>query len=268
MEEKSSMLKRPESWASTTIGAMCFLLVGLQMMAFEIPVDWDLNKWLQENAVYMLLFWLGLGPVGFAAGWISGFPRWSYPYTGMAFIMALYMSNVATPGIRILGHTFGSRDLWGVRSFIPLVLAVLVALIFSRPRNQLPRLLGNLFQEGSILSFLMLGCMPLLVMIPFDEIDRLYSLYYMALVMVLMVITAVLYLRMRSRWGSSLALIIGIAVIIAIVEAGSIVYWLKNGWVNVTASIIQAVIVALFLSAPALSQMLHDLKGHKQLTAA
>ncbi len=268
MENKQSTLQPQESWAGAAAGALCFILVGLQMMAFEIPIDWALNNWLQVNAVYMLLFWLGLGPAGYALGWISGFPRWSYPYTGMAIIMALYMTMVATPGIRILGYTFGPRDMWGLRAFIPLLLATLIALVFSRPRNQLPRLFGNIRQDPSILSFLLFGFMPLLVMIEFDEIDRLYSLYYMALVAVLMVITAVIYLRLKSGWARSLALIAGTAIIIAITEAGSIAFWQENGWVNVQGSIIQGAVVALILSIPALVGFGRDLWMRRRLQSA
>lgn len=265
MENRRTSLAEQESWAGTAAGALCFALTGLQMMAFEIPHGWALNQWLQENAVLMLLFWLGIGPVGYALGWMRGFPRWSYPYTGMAIIMALYMTMVATPGIRILGYTFGPRDMWGWRAFVPLALATLIAVLFSRPRNQLPRLFGNIRQDPSILSFLLFGFMPLLVMIEFDEIDRLYSLYFMALVAALMVIAAVVYLRSRTGWSRSLSLILAMIVIIAVSEAGSIAFWQENGWVNVEGSIVQGAVVALILSIPALVELVRDLSARRRM---
>lgn len=268
MQNRETKLPERESWAGAAAGALCFVLVGLQMMAFEIPHNWALNDWLQQNSLVMVLFWLGIGPVGYALGWVRGFPRWSYPYTGMTAIMTLYMTSVATPGLTLLGYTFGRRDLWGWRAFVPLALATLIALLLSRPRNQLPRLFGNIRQDPSILSFLLFGFMPLLVMIAFDEIDRLYSLYFMALVAALMVLAAILYLRTSTGWGRSLALILAVTVITGVAEAGSIAYWLEYDGVNVQASIIQGAVVAFILSIPALVELARDLRLRRQVQSA
>jgi hypothetical protein len=83
-----------------------------------------------------------------------------------------------------------------------------------------------------------------------------------------MVIAAVAYLRSKTGLGRSLALIIAMVVIIAVAEAGSIAYWLENGWVNVSGSVIQGAVVAFILSIPALIELVRDLTLRRGLQGA
>ena len=137
-EPESAKQHKPGSWAGVAAGVGFFLLVGLIMAAGEIPHEWALAESIYRNASMLFLGLIVIAPIGFAVGWVRGFPRWSYPYTGLAIIISLYMSQVATPGLRLFGYIFGSNDAWGWRAFIPLLTAALVAALISEPHNQLP----------------------------------------------------------------------------------------------------------------------------------
>jgi len=76
----------------------------------------------------------------------------------------------------------------------------------------------------------MVGVLPMLVVVAFDEIDRIYSLYFMIPFGVLLVGMAVFYLQGRNAWHRVLALTAGVNAIIFPAVIGTISYWLpRNG---------------------------------------
>ena len=79
-----------------------------------------------------------------------------------------------------------------------------------------------------MLSYLMIGLLPLLIAFQFDEIDRLYSLYFMVPFAVLLVGMVLLYLRSKSTYQQVLVLTIGVLAIIFPSVLGSNSYWLNH----------------------------------------
>ena len=72
--------------------------------------------------------------------------------------------------------------------------------------------------------------MPLLISISFDEVDRLYSLYFMIILALLMSSTALLYLRGHQLWPRVGALLIGILSTTTITVIAPSAYWQQHGW--------------------------------------
>ena len=246
----------PSSWAETLAGMTLFLISGLGLILNEVPHDWVVPLWLTHLAGALLLAYLLVPAIGFGLGWIWGFPRWSYPYLGLALLVSLYMMNVATPGLRILNYTFGRNDQWGWRAWIPVSVMIVIALLITRSLRPLLKLFTNIWADWTLVTFGMFGFMPLLIGIGFDEVDRLYSLPFMVASTFLMVGTALAYLRSTRQWQRVLALLIGIILILTIVAIAPTVYWLENGWVNVQGVVVGGTIVGLVMFSPALIGLL------------
>ncbi len=239
------------SWPASLAGAALFLLWGLGLIAGEIPHEWAVPTWIYALVgILCVIGLIVLPPIALCFGWIKSFPRWSYPYVGHMLIFSLYMTNVTTPGLHFFGYPIFGRELWGWRAWIPLSVIGLISLLATRSLRPLLRLFSNIWQDWTLLTFGMFGVLPLLVAIGFDEVDRLYSLYFMVILALLMTSMALLYLRSRHQWSRILALLIGIIPTIAITVLAPTLYWRQNGWVNPQAVAMQGVTVLLVMFSP------------------
>jgi hypothetical protein len=92
----------------------------------------------------------------------------------------------------------------------------------------------------------MYGFMPLIIMIAFDEIDRLYSLYFMILLTVLMCCTSLLFLLSPKPVMRSVSLVGGVLVTLAVIEVGSTVFWASQtpSGVNIAMMILWTLVLA------------------------
>lgn len=246
----------PGSWGEALAGMTLFLISGLGLIFNEIPHEWVVPLWLTHLAGALLLASLLVPAIGFGIGWIRDFPRWSYPYSGLALLVSLYMMNAATPGLRILNYTFGRNDPWGWRAWIPVSVMAVIALLITRSLRPLFKLFTNIWEDWTRLTYGMFGFIPLLIWIGFDEVNRLYSLPFMVALTFLMVGTALTYLRSARQWQRVLALLVGIILIVTIVAAAPTVYWLENGWVNVQGTVMMATIVVAVMFSPVLISLL------------
>jgi hypothetical protein len=245
--------------AQAIMGSLPFLVFGLFLILIEIPIDWKLPAWFDTFAGLIFVLLLILPAIGFSIGWVQKFPRWSYPYTGMAFVMALYIANVTTPGLNILGYPIFGREPWGWRACIPLATAFVAALAISRSFQPFGKLFTNLWEDWSILSYLMVGLLPLLITFQFDEIDRLYSLYFMVPFAVLLVGMVLLYLRSTSTRQRVLVLTIGVIAIIFPSVWGSNSYWLNHNGMYLSGAsrmLFLAGKIALIMLVPAWLELL------------
>jgi hypothetical protein len=246
----------PASWPAALVGTALFLLLGLDLILGEIPHHWPVPAWLPLLRGRLFLSTLALPAIGLGVGWVKGFPRWSYPYTGYVLLSSLYTMSVATPGLRILGYTFGPNDYWGSRAWIPFFAMAVVALLITRSLRPLLKLFTNAGKDWTLLTFGMFGFMPLLVAFGFDEVDRLYSLYFMVALTLVMAGTALAYLRSARLEQRALALFAGITLVVAVVTVAPAIYWLEHGWANLTGGVIGGAIVVVIMSFPLLASLL------------
>ena len=252
------------------MGALPFFFFGLVMIMLELPFFvFDLD-WFKSLGGYLLFVFLILPAIGFGIGWVQNFPRWSYPYAGMALILALYIQNTSTPGVEIFGVPIFGREVWGWRSWIPLAAAFIIALVVSRSVKPFIRFFTNLWNDWTIPSYLMVGVLPMLVVVAFDEIDRMYSLYFMIPFGILLVGMAVFYLRGRYPWQRVLALTLGVIAIIFPSVWGSTSYWLRRGGMYSFSSaqdlLTQAAIVTTVMLLPAWLELLRRSVGRFRTT--
>ena len=249
------------------IGSLPFFLFGLIMILLELPsLDVLITlEWFNTLANILFAMWLILPAIGFGIGWVQKFPRWSYPYTGMAFILALYIRSASTPGLNFFGIPIFGRELWGWRAWIPLAVAFIVALVISRSFRPFLNFFSNLWQDWSIPSYLMAGVLPLLVMVAFDEIDRLYSLYFMVVFAVLLVGMVVLYLRSQYPWQRVLVLTIVVLASLFSAVLGSNSYWLAHNGMYLSGArqmLALAGKISVIMLFPAWLELLRRAVGH------
>jgi len=259
----------PATTGQVMMGALPFFLFGIIMIMLELPIVLFNLDWFNSLGGFLFFTLLILPAIGFGIGWVQNFHRWSYPYAGMALILAFYIQNVTTPGLNFFGIPIFGRDLWGWRAWIPLAAAFLVALAISRSFKPFISFFTNLWKDWSIPSYLMAGALPLLVMFAFDEIDRLYSLYFMAAFAVLLVGMVILYLRSQTTWQRVLVLTIGILAIIFPAVLGSNSYWLAHNGMYLSGArsmLTLAGKIALIMLVPAWLELLRYSVGRLRTT--
>jgi hypothetical protein len=189
-------------------------------------------------------------------GWIRCFPRWAYAYIGQALIFSLYLSAASTPGIEVFGIQLFGRQMWGPRAWFPLLLALGIGLLVTRSLEPLIRLFRNAWEDWTLVTFAMFGLMPLVVWVSFDEIDRAYSLPYMIVTAVYMVLLAWVYMASTRHSRRVQALLVGVVGVLVLAFAGSTFYWLESGGVYIPGMIMWAMVILAVVFSPALIGLL------------
>jgi hypothetical protein len=241
----------PSSKKEIFAGVGLFLFLGLFMILMEIPYEWGWIDWTSSLGDFLFAMNFLIPVTGFGIGWVKGFPRWSYPFVGVSLIASLFLMNASTPGRSFLGYEIFGRELWGWRSWIPLGLATLVALIVSRSIRPLKKFFTNGWEDWTLFTFGMFGWLPELIEISFDDIDNLYTFYFVVTLNILIVLAAYAYMRSSKTWQRVLALAVGIVIPVAIASAGSTLYWVENGWVDIAGGIKISFYVVLVMFSPA-----------------
>jgi hypothetical protein len=251
--------EKPTTTGQVMGGTLPFFLFGLFMIMWELPISLSESNWFLSVAGSVFSGLLILPAIGFGIGWVQHFPRWSYPYAGMALIMALYIQNVTTPGLSFFGIPIFGQEPWGWRAWVPLAAAFMIALAVSRSRKPFTSFFTNLWKDWTIPSYLMVGALPLLLMIVFDEMDRMYSLYFMLAFAVLLVSMVILYLRGQTTWQRVLALTLGVGVIIFPAVLGTNFYWQGQDGISLSgarSALLFAGKVSLVMLLPAWLELL------------
>jgi hypothetical protein len=234
---------------ATLAGTVFFILWGLDLITGEFPHEWNIPIWVYGIFFISTLFVL---PIGMCIGWIQGFPRWSYPYVGHVIVFSLYMMNVATPGLKLFGYEMFGRELWGWRAWIPFLIIAVIALTVTRSFRPATCFFTNIRDDWTLLTFGMFGFMPLVIAIMFDEMDRLFSLYFMVVLPIIMAGTAFAYLSSENHRMRVVALLIGISLSLVIASIAPNIYWNGVMDVNVIPALVPGLIVFLFMFAPSL----------------
>ena len=224
LDAPQSIDNTPSDIWQTLAGVALFAAFGISSILMEIPHEWMPSG--RANFFWVFLVTeLLLPPIGFAAGWVTRFPRWSYAYILVTPLLAWYMGSVTTPGLQVFGIPVFGRAHWGERSWLVFCLAMVVALLLTRSLRPLAALFTNIWRDWTLASFSIFGCLPWLTWVSFDEIDRLFSLYFMVGLTVVFVTTATLYLRSKHLSNRALILLGGAVIAWGATTAGNAIYW-------------------------------------------
>lgn len=247
------------SWKDAALGALPFALWGIELIALEFPHEWAIPVWMDAGLMVLFFAILLVPPIGLGIGWIKGFPRWSYPYLTMSIAFSLFLTNASTPGMSLLGYPTFGRELWGWRAWIPLLIVAALSLLISRSLRPVLKLIGNAWNDLTLITFGLFGLTPLLVAIFFDEIDRLYSLFFMIAFTLVAVATALIYLRAQRSLIRTSVLTVGIVSAVAILVIGPNAYWQSHGGMNPIPSIVAGFVLLLLMILPSLINHMRQL---------
>jgi hypothetical protein len=253
---------------ATLAGVLPFLIIGLGTILTESPHTWALHSTISTvGRVFYMGGYLVL-VVGAGIGWVKGFPRWALPYLGYALIFAPYMTQVATPGLRIFGHDVFGRELWGWRAWIPLWIMVATALLITRfSLRPLLQLVKTGWKDWTCLSFGLYGAMPFVVRIAFDEVDNSFQFPFMVVLTLILSGGALAYMRGIGARQRASALMISTTAFLVITTMALAIYWnmrvepwMRDGpdrWYDVLRwSVPAGVILLAIIFAPALLELL------------
>ena len=177
-----------------------FLLTAtlILLLTYRLPA-WLSPGW--HDPLDMAAAWAGALPLlVLLLGLARGMPRWAYPYAGLLTGYTLW----AAAEQRLVW-------LW-VLLLATIVSLVMMAVVVHRGKKPLPtffqRLGASVILDWTRLSFGMFGAAPLLILAAFDNSYLNWRTPYLALVVLLMVLTALFYGRCR-RQDRQLAIMLG-----------------------------------------------------------
>jgi len=241
----------PSSKKEILAGVGLFLFMGLFMAYMKTPYEWGWKGWMSPLGKYLFAMNFLIPVTGCAIGWIKGFPRWSYPYVGVSLIHSLSLMNASTPGLSFFGYEIFGREHWGWRSWVPLGIAIIIALIISRSFRPVKKFFTNGWADWTLFTFGMLGWVLWFFDVSFDDIDNQYSRYFIISLNIITVLAAYAYMRSSNTWQRGLSLAIGIVIPVAVASIGSSIYWLENGWGNLAGGATISFFVVLVMFSPA-----------------
>jgi hypothetical protein len=242
-------------WIDVLAGTAPFCLWGFTLITSEIPHDWLVAGWIRSYAAVIAIL-LILLPAGVGIGWVLGFPRWSYSYLLSSILLGAYLTHASTPGLQFFGYPTFGRELWGWRAWIPLLLALLLALLISRSLRPAIALFTNIRSDPTLLAYSLFGLMPLLIFAFYDEMDRLFSLYFMVAFAAVSIAASILYLGSSHIRKSSFALLVGVILSIFLLLVGPNLYWQSHGGMNPLPSVIFGIVLAVIMIAPILFKLI------------
>lgn len=203
-------------WQESLAGTLPFLVFGLGMIIYEVlPRAWTqgpIGLW-----CYVALYIVGI--VGLGAGWVRGFPRWSYAYAGLVLI--------------IRGWWGDSDNLYGW-SFIKPASTVLfwamvaTALLLTRSLRPIGRFFAGMWRDWTRLSFLMYSFTPLVLLnIAYDFTTGNYPLPYPIASAFVLAGGALAYMRSRDMAQRAVALLAGM-MLTWLVAAAEVALYLQR----------------------------------------
>ncbi|MGE5220977.1 MAG: hypothetical protein ACM3PY_00975 [Omnitrophica WOR_2 bacterium] len=216
----------PLTRSETILGMLPFILVGIGSILTKVPYNSSQGEWLFRMASILILATYPVILLVLLAGWLSGFPRWVYPYLVYSIVSSFSLMNSSTPGLTLFGISMWGGALWGWRAWVPLGVISILALLFSRPPwKPLAQLIKNVWNDWSLLVFGLYGMLPLAVSVFLDEMEPGYS-FPTAIIAVLFILAgALLYLKISARRIAILGLLTFAFLALLSLGVGSELYW-------------------------------------------
>jgi hypothetical protein len=189
--DESTTSDSPSTWAETLVGMGVFLLISVGFALASVLATLHANAILSEPALpiigsVLVLTIIGAVVIVLGLGWVKGFPRWSFPYWGIALALSRLFF-----------------DQWGWRAGIPLVLLAVIASLLARGVWPLRRLITGVWSDWTQLSFAFYGALPLALVIAFDEVKEKGP---EVMLLVALALGALAYMRSTRIWQRALAL--------------------------------------------------------------
>jgi hypothetical protein len=175
--------------------------------------------------IFSTMFWIILAALMavLIVSWRQDFPRWSFPLWALMLVFSLYMMRTATPELWFFGYIFDPRDPWGWRSWIPLAMVVVIALVWTRSLRPFGDLIGGVWRDWTRLSFALYGLLPFALIIAFDEMMG--DEPVLLVLDIILALGAVVYMRVTRGWQRALALLTAVLACWSAATIFAAAYW-------------------------------------------
>lgn len=215
--------------------ALTPFLFGMVMVLFGyLARSWNAPMWMQ--IAFVVLFWsaaLGL----FLLGSAKGLPRWFLPYLGVLLAIASLLFFNILVNFRLDVWWYRSSGLESVFNFgnflwIGLILLVLLLLVISRSVPRFRLFYQRLRDDWTLLSFLLYGTVPMILLIIFDEYVNEEPFFALSLLM--LALGGWFYLRKDEPLKRFVSLQIGLALSMFTAAAGkaALILWSRSQELN------------------------------------
>jgi hypothetical protein len=200
----------PATWKATLAGIVPFLIWGAVPSMTWLVVRWaQLSQTTTESISW--ISWVGrfsILIVGFAIGWAKGFPRWSYPYVGVA----LTLPGVALAMSPLLAFTNFSSGYW-----IGYVVAVVLLLLFARAWRLLRSLYEGVRRDWTQLSFSLYTAVLTAFSMVLDIVPASYDVPWKLASYLIAVAGAAVYMRSRTGLQRLRAMLVSVTLAMTVV---------------------------------------------------
>ena len=212
----ASELSRPASVGETLLSLVpCLLYPIIYLLALLLAPLFRLIHNPDLGIVFTLIV-VGLLLTLMTVGWVKGFPRWVFPYWGFVLLIAIYMQGFSGT---IAGYQFDGNWLVGM----PLLGVGVVGTLWARGFRPVLALFKSIWQDWTLLSFILYGALPLLFIAAYDEVRN--SEPFMTLIALILAGGAVIYMRVESVWNRIASLVGGFTIGWSILTVHQAIYW-------------------------------------------
>ena len=179
------------------LGTLPFALYGLVSMLTKTEISFF--------AIYLAFF--GVTLLGLLIGVVKGFPRWTYSYLGWSMVMSWYWSMMPIY-IKNVYSPVTNNQLWGWRSWIPLLVTLGIGSLLARSLRPLRQLFRGIWQDWMSLSLMMytFGAFTHLI---YDENHHPYLFAFMIGSTLVISIGAWIFLQSTKTWKRIAAILSG-----------------------------------------------------------
>jgi hypothetical protein len=210
------------SWAETLAGLWPFLIFGPVSILLAYP--YPMPEWRVVLSSRILMASVALFPLGLGIGWFKRWPRWSYPYLGLALlVLGGFVGNA------IFRAVFEVGPEWPVWPQVMIAIGVFaltigVLLLAARAWRPLRSFYEGVRRDWTQLSFgLFVSAGILFGLIEHEEDPALTVFVFFPSLIVLL--GAFVYLRSATKVQRILALLISLALAIGVRAAGGKLFY-------------------------------------------
>jgi len=202
--EPKEVTGRSVSYWDALIGTLPFILFGIASIIGKLRLPFWVNY---ADLVFYVIVLLGL-----LIGLIKGVPRWTYSYLGWSLVFAWWWSSMGTYGLKIFGFQI---NYWTWQIWPPLLVAIGIALIWTRSLHPLRQLILNIWQDWTLASFMMYAFIAFMGLI-YDENHHPLLFLFMTLSTIVISIAAWAYLSSTNLKKNITSLLLGFVLSLSI----------------------------------------------------
>jgi hypothetical protein len=144
-----------------------------------------------------------------------GFPRWSYAYISWLIALILVM-----PAFRI-----SSSMMVPIIAPLMIVAAIVVLLSVTHSWTRVSRLIQNVREDWTLISFAFFSLLPFLVILPGEMVDDQFFFPFALAGLLILAAGGMGYMRSQKTWQRFFALLVSAICALSIPNVASNIYW-------------------------------------------